>query len=72
MGAHGYEVYRYKNRYLVYFNEYDSDPSIFGLQILDTIPRGVSKEEFEEWVRSNQKNLDARYEELKDIYFPHQ
>jgi hypothetical protein len=47
----GYKVYRHKGRYYVYYNHYGSYPSVFGLRVLHEIPRNVSKEVFEEWVR---------------------
>ena len=66
MGTRGHKVYRHKGRYFVYYNHWDSYPSGFGLKVLHGIPRGVSKEEFEEWVRRTREDLDAQYEELND------
>ena len=65
MGNRGYKVYRSKGRYLVYYIHSVFYPSHFGLYVANEIPRGVSKEEFEEWVRSTRDTLDADYEELK-------
>lgn len=66
MGTRGYKVYRYKGRYFVYYNHCDSYPDCLGVEILRQIPRNVSKEQFERWVRAIQENLDARYERMKD------
>ena len=60
MGTRGYKVYRHKGRYYVYYNHFDSYPSIFGLQVLHEIPRDVSKEEFEEWVRTTREYVYAQ------------
>ena len=65
MGNRGYKVYRSKGRYFVYYIHSVFYPSHFGLYVANEIPRGVSKEEFEEWVRSTRDTLDADYEELK-------
>jgi hypothetical protein len=67
MGTRGQKVYRWKGRYFVYYNHWDSYPSHFGLKVLHEIPRNVSKEDFEEWVRLTRENLDAQYEELRDL-----
>ena len=66
MGTRGYKVYRYKHRYLVRLNRFDSEPADFGRDVvLREIPRrGVSKEKFEEWVRSTREYLDAKFEKL--------
>jgi hypothetical protein len=55
MGTRGYKVYRHKGRYYVYYNRYDSYPDGLGLKLLHEIPRNVSKEEFEEWVRKTRE-----------------
>jgi hypothetical protein len=60
MGIHGYKVYRHKGRYYVYFNQYGSEPDGFGLEVLHEIPRNVSKEEFEEWVRKTREYVYAQ------------
>ena len=60
MSTRGYKVYRYKGRYYVYYNHYDSYPSVFGLEVLHGIPRNVSKEEFEEWLRKTREYVDAQ------------
>jgi hypothetical protein len=67
MGTEGYKVYRHNGLYFVYYNQWDSYPDHFGLVVLHEIPRGSSKEEFEEWVKLTRQNLDAQYEELKDL-----
>ena len=66
MGTRGYKVYRYKGRYLIRLNRFDSDPPVFGREVvLRNIPRGgVSKEKFEEWVKATQEYLDAKFEQL--------
>ena len=66
MGTRGYRVYRYKGRYFVYYNHFDSYPDCLGVEILREIPRNASKERFEQWVRAEQKDLDARYERIKN------
>ena len=60
MGTHGYKVYRHKGRYYVYYNQCDSYPSIFGLEVLHEIPRNVSKGEFEEWLRKTREYVYAQ------------
>ena len=60
MVTRGYNVYHCKGRYYVYYNHYDTYPSIFGLQALDEIPRNVSKEEFEEWVKKTREYVYAQ------------
>ena len=65
MGTRGFRVYRYKGRYFVYYSHRDSYPSVLGLSVLREIPRGVSKEDFEEWVKLIREDLDAQYEILK-------
>ena len=66
MGTRGYKVYRYKGRYFVYYNHWDSYPSVFGLRVLRQVPRDVAKEVFEEWVRLTREHLDEEYEKLKN------
>jgi hypothetical protein len=66
MGTRGYKVYRHKGRYYVYYNHYDSYPSVFGLEVLHEIPRNVSKEEFEEWVRKTREYVYAQRDSLND------
>ena len=65
MGTRGQKVFRHKGRYYVYYNHWDSYPSVFGLGVLHGIPRNVSKKEFEEWVKLTGNRLDAQYESLK-------
>jgi hypothetical protein len=60
MGTRGNKVYRYKGRYYVYYNHWDSYPSVFGLEVLHEIPRNVPKEEFEEWVRKTREYVYAQ------------
>jgi hypothetical protein len=60
MGTRGNKVYRHKGRYYVYYNHSDSYPNGFGLQVLHEIPRNVSKEEFEEWVRKTREHVYAQ------------
>jgi hypothetical protein len=67
MGTDGYKAYRHKGLYFVYYNQWDSYLTHFGLKVLHEIPRASSKEEFEEWARSIREYLDAQYEELKDL-----
>ena len=59
-GTRGCKVYRHKGRYYVYCNHSDSYPSGLGLQVLHEIPRDVSKEEFEEWVRTSLEYVYAQ------------
>jgi hypothetical protein len=68
MGTRGQIVYRHKGRYYVYYNHWDSYPNGLGLKLLDEIPRNVSKEEFEEWVRKIRKYAYAQRnsQELND------
>ena len=63
MGCRGYKVYRHKGRSFFYYNHCDSYPSAFGLRVLHEIPRGVSKEKFEEWVKLIRVDLDAKADE---------
>jgi hypothetical protein len=67
MGS-GNKVYRHKGRYYVYYNHWESYPSGFGLEVLHEIPRNVSKEEFEEWVRKTREHVYAQRDsqELND------
>src|SRR6267154_5229736 len=60
MGSRGNKVYRHKGRYYVYYNHSDSYPSVFGLEVLHEIPRNVSKEEFEEWLRKTREYVYAQ------------
>ncbi|KAI0263327.1 hypothetical protein BGY98DRAFT_1182102 [Russula aff. rugulosa BPL654] len=53
-------VYRHKGRYYVYYNHWDSYPHGLGLEVLHEIPRNVSKEEFEEWVRKTREYVYAQ------------
>ena len=55
------KVYRHKGHYLVYNIHHE-----YGPRILQGIPRGVSKEAFEEWVKITGEYVDAQYESLKD------
>ena len=66
MGTCGYRVYRHNRRYFVCYNYRDSYPDGLGVEILHEIPVNASKEEFEQWVRAIQENLDAQYENMKD------
>lgn len=38
MGTRGYKIVRYKGRYWVYYNHYDSYPENFGVKIVSRIP----------------------------------
>ena len=60
MGTRGSKVYRYKGRYYVYYNQWDSYPDYFGLEVLHEIPSNVSKEDFEEWVRKTREYVYAQ------------
>jgi hypothetical protein len=60
MGTNGNRVYRHKGRYYVYFNHWDSYPHGLGLEVLHKIPRNVSREEFEEWVRNTREYVYAQ------------
>ena len=65
MGTRGYRAYRYKRRYLVRLNRSGSEPARFGHDVRRKIPRsGVSKENFEEWVKTTQDYFDAKFERL--------
>ena len=44
----------------VYYNQYDSYPSVFGIEVLHEIPRNISKEEFEEWVKETREMYAQR------------
>src|SRR6266852_8041950 len=68
MGIRGYKVYRHKGRFYVYYNNSHSSPNGFGLNILHEIPRNVSKEEFEEWVKKTREYVYAHRDShvLKD------
>src|SRR5712672_989795 len=68
MGTRGNKVYRHMGRYYVYYNSGDSYPHGLGLQILNEIPRNVSKEVFEEWVRKTREYVYSQRDsqELND------
>ena len=68
MGTRGFKVYRHKGRYYVYYNHRDSYPHGLGLEVLDEIPRDVSKEVFEKWVRDTREDVYAERDspELND------
>jgi hypothetical protein len=55
MDTRGYKVYRHKGRYYAYYNHSNSNPSGLGLKVLHRIPRDVSKEGFEKWVRDTRE-----------------
>jgi hypothetical protein len=59
MGTRGQKVYRHKGRYYVHYNHSDSYPSFFGLIVLRGVPRGRSKEKFEEWLWLTREELDT-------------
>lgn len=58
MGTGGYIIYRYKSRYYVHFNQLDSYPSVFGLEVRNKIPSGTS---FETWVERMRESLVEEY-----------
>jgi hypothetical protein len=60
MVTRGFKVYRHKGRYYVYYNHYDSYPEGLGLELLHEIPRNVSKEEFEGWLRKTREHVYAQ------------
>ena len=66
MGTRGYKVYRYNGRYFIYYNHWDSYPDGYGVDVLREIPRNVSKEMFEKWVKAIQEDLDSQYEKMKN------
>jgi hypothetical protein len=66
MGTRGYKVYRHEGRYYVYLNDQDSYPEVLWLQVLREIPRNVSKEKFEEWVRDTREFLYDEYDSDAD------
>jgi hypothetical protein len=59
-GGRGSRVYRHKDDYYVKSSISDSsDPCGLGLEILNEIPRNVSKAEFDEWVRKTREYHDV-------------
>jgi hypothetical protein len=66
MGVRGYKVYRSKGRYFVYYHHCDSNPDRYGVDVLRQIPRNVSKEQFENWARAMQEDLDPQYKKMMD------
>jgi hypothetical protein len=64
MGTRGFKVYRHKGRYYVYFNRWDSYPDGLGIELLQEIPRNVSKKEFEEWLRKEREDVYAQHDLL--------
>ena len=68
MGTRGYRVYRSKGRYFILYNRMDSYPEGLGLDVLHEIPRGVSKEKFEKWVRLTREDLDREPDPDSDEY----
>jgi hypothetical protein len=65
MGCDGLKVYRHNGLYFAYCI-YWAYPSDAGLDVLQEIPRGSSKEEFKDWVTLTREKLEALYEEMKD------
>ncbi|KAF2750127.1 hypothetical protein M011DRAFT_231055 [Sporormia fimetaria CBS 119925] len=63
MGTRGLFVVKWRGRYYVYYNHWDSYPGGLGQTILEGIPDGrQSPSKYEEWLRA----LRARFSRLKD------
>lgn len=45
MGTRGYRIVRYRGRYWIYYNHYDSYPEHFGARIVAEVP--VDRKEYE-------------------------
>ena len=63
MGTRGYLVYRYRRRYYVFYNHWDSYPVGLGKAIIETIPQDPT--EFEAWLEAK-RSLLASWEEIKE------
>ncbi|KAF7289216.1 polymerase II transcription elongation factor [Mycena indigotica] len=60
MGTRGYRVYRYKRRYFVTYNHYDSYPRIFGVQVKKEVPSDAV--EYQLWLATLRQKLEKELE----------
>ena len=63
MGTRGFYVYKWRGRYYVYYNHWDSYPSGLGKVLVSTIP--TDPEEFRQWL----ENKRIEYTELERRVF---
>ena len=57
MGTRGYKAWRFRKRYYVQYNHWDSYPSGLGTDIAAQIPSG--KDEYQAWLKSQREELEV-------------
>ena len=50
MGTSGYRIYRFRGRYYVFYNHWDSYPEGLGSDIVNDIP--LEPQEYENWLQA--------------------
>ncbi|KAF7289214.1 polymerase II transcription elongation factor [Mycena indigotica] len=60
MGMRGYRVYRYKRRYFVTYNHYDSDPTVFGVRVKNEVPSDAA--DYQLWLATLRQKLEKELE----------
>ncbi|KAM5431570.1 hypothetical protein McanMca71_004805 [Microsporum canis] len=65
MGTRGYKIVRYKGRYWVYYNHYDSYPENFGVKIVSRIP--VDPAEYKAWLEKQRATYESRTAQLEKL-----
>ncbi|EZF34466.1 hypothetical protein H109_06903 [Trichophyton interdigitale MR816] len=66
MGTRGYRIVRYRGRYWIYYNHYDSYPEHFGARIVAEVP--VDRKEYEAWLQQERTSYERRLVEIEEHY----
>lgn len=57
MGTRGYKAWRFRKRYYVQYNQWDSYPSRLGTDIAAQIPS--DRDEYQAWLKSQREELET-------------
>ncbi|EGE00534.1 hypothetical protein TESG_07862 [Trichophyton tonsurans CBS 112818] len=66
MGTRGYRIVRYRGRYWIYYNHYDSYPEHFGTRIVAEVP--VDRKEYEAWLQQERASYERRLVKIEEHY----
>jgi hypothetical protein len=67
MGTRGYYVYKWRGRYYVYYNHFDSYPSGLGQTLVAMIPSDPAG--YRKWLEQKRAEYSAAEARLEDVIF---